>query len=119
MYGETDALFKPKCMGHFFAFPVIDKTHGTFDPLHKTHGVPLTSRWLGQALINEMHAFFAHLSKTHGVALTGARAARYLQEVPLGPPSPFWSRIEGLGMVFVMVRGRPVKPEKNALGISQ
>ena len=70
----------------------------------------------GQPLIDEMHVTLDPLNKTNGVALTGARAARYLQEVPLEPPSPFCSRIEGLGMVFVMVRGRPVKSEKIVLG---
>ena len=41
---------------------------------------------------------------------------RYLHEVPLEPPSPFCSRIEGLGMVFVMVLGAGAKREKLALG---
>ena len=47
-----------------------------------------------------MHVTLGPLGKTHGVALTGTRAARYLQEVPLEPLSPFCSRIEGLGMFF-------------------
>ena len=47
-----------------------------------------------------MHVTLGPLGKTHGVALTGTRAARYVQEVPLEPLSPFCSRIEGLGMFF-------------------
>ncbi len=69
----------------------------------------------GTALLDETHGTFDPLNKTHGVARTGTRAARYLQEVPLEPPSPFCSGIEGLWMVFVMVRGQPAKSEQIVL----